>query len=92
MTRKNSAEPIIRIEHVWKYFGATAALQDVSLDVYPGEKVVIIGPSGSGKSTLLRSINRLEEISRGVITVDGMDICDPRPPPHNLLQSQLSLV
>ncbi|MBR4423244.1 MAG: amino acid ABC transporter ATP-binding protein [Mailhella sp.] len=78
MTRKNSAEPVIRIEHVWKYFGEMAALQDVSLDVYPGEKVVIIGPSGSGKSTLLRSINRLEEISRGVITVDGLDICDPK--------------
>ncbi len=78
MTRENSAEPIIRIEHVWKFFGTMAALQDVSLDVFPGEKVVIIGPSGSGKSTLLRSINRLEEISRGVITVDGLDICDPK--------------
>ena len=91
MTRKNSAEPIIRIEHVWKYFGATAALQDVSLDVYPGEKVVIIGPSGSGKSTLLRSINRLEEISRGVITVDGMDICDPRND-INMIRRNLGMV
>lgn len=78
MIKENGPEPVIRIEHVWKYFGSMAALQDVSLNVYPGERVVIIGPSGSGKSTLLRSINRLEEISRGVITVDGLDICDPK--------------
>ena len=48
-----------------------------TLDVYDGEKVVIIGPSGSGKSTLLRSINRLEEIDRGRIIVNSVDIYDP---------------
>ena len=73
-----SNEPIIRIEHVWKFFGQMAALQDVSLDVHCGEKVVIIGPSGSGKSTMLRSINRLEEINSGLIAVDGVDINDPK--------------
>ncbi len=73
-----SNEPIIRIEHVWKFFGQMAALQDVSLDVHRGEKVVIIGPSGSGKSTMLRSINRLEEINSGLIAVDGVDINDPK--------------
>ena len=73
-----SNEPIIRIEHVWKFFGQMAALQDVSLNVHRGEKVVIIGPSGSGKSTLLRSINRLEEINSGLIAVDGVDVNDPK--------------
>ena len=73
-----SNEPIIRIEHVWKFFGQMAALQDVSLNVHQGEKVVIIGPSGSGKSTLLRSINRLEEINSGLIAVDDVDINDPK--------------
>jgi len=73
-----SNEPIIRIEHVWKFFGQMAALQDVSLNVHRGEKVVIIGPSGSGKSTLLRSINRLEEINSGLIAVDDVDINDPK--------------
>ena len=77
MRNENSSEPIIHIEHVWKYFGELPALQDVSLDVYAGQRVVIIGPSGSGKSTLLRSINRLEEIDVGLITVDGIDINDP---------------
>ena len=73
-----SNEPIIRIKHVWKFFGQMAALQDVSLDVHRGEKVVVIGPSGSGKSTMLRSINRLEEINSGLIAVDDVDINDPK--------------
>ena len=42
MTEKNSTEPIISIRHVWKYFGQLPALQDVSLDIAPGERVVII--------------------------------------------------
>ena len=79
MTNANKrADPIIRIEHVWKFFGEMPALQDVSLNVWQGQRVVIIGPSGSGKSTLLRSINRLEEINSGLITVDGIDINDPK--------------
>ena len=73
----NSNEPIIRIGSVWKFFGELTALNDVSLDISPGEKVVIIGPSGSGKSTLLRSINRLEEIDKGTIIVDGQDVNAP---------------
>jgi len=63
---------------VVKYFGSLKALDRVSLDIYDGEKVVIIGPSGSGKSTLLRSINRLEEINSGRIVVDGIDLYDPK--------------
>jgi polar amino acid transport system ATP-binding protein len=67
-------EPIIQIKNVTKHFGSVEALRGVSLDVYKGEVVVIIGPSGSGKSTLLRCINRLEEYDNGQIIVDGIPL------------------
>ena len=50
------------------------ALRDVSERVEKNEVVVVCGPSGSGKSTLIRTINRLEEIDGGSISVDGRDI------------------
>jgi polar amino acid transport system ATP-binding protein len=70
----NGNEPIIHIVDATKHFGRVHALNHVSLDVYPGEVVVIIGPSGSGKSTLLRCINRLETIDTGEIWVDGIHL------------------
>ncbi|WP_162604973.1 amino acid ABC transporter ATP-binding protein [Geomonas terrae] len=74
----NNRRKMVEAKEIIKVYGSFRALDRVSLDVYDGEKVVIIGPSGSGKSTLLRSINRLEEIDRGSIVVDGMDLYDPK--------------
>ncbi len=73
-----STDPIIQIKNVYKFFGSLMALNDVSMDVEAGQKFVIIGPSGSGKSTLLRSINRLEQIDKGRIIVDGKNLSDPK--------------
>jgi len=74
----NERRKMVEMKDVVKYFGSLKALDRVSLDIYDGEKMVIIGPSGSGKSTLLRSINRLEEINAGRIVVDGIDLYDSK--------------
>jgi glutamate transport system ATP-binding protein len=63
--------PMVAMHGVQKWFGDLHVLQDIELDVAPGEVVVVIGPSGSGKSTLCRAINRLEVVQEGTITVDG---------------------
>jgi ABC-type polar amino acid transport system ATPase subunit len=75
---KAASRPMIEVSGVSKFFGTFQALNDISFSVSDGEKVVIIGPSGSGKSTILRSINGLETIDRGRITVGGMDVSDPK--------------
>jgi polar amino acid transport system ATP-binding protein len=67
-------EPLIVIKNVDKHFGQVKAVNKVSLEVYQGQVVVIIGPSGSGKSTLLRCINHLETPTSGDIWVDGMHL------------------
>ncbi len=67
-------EPLVVLDGVQKHFGQLHALKDIELTVKRGEVVVVIGPSGSGKSTLCRTINRLETIDEGTITLDGKDL------------------
>jgi glutamate transport system ATP-binding protein len=67
-----AGEPLVVVDTINKHFGDLHVLRDVSLTVDRGEVVVVIGPSGSGKSTLCRCINRLEPITSGRITIDGV--------------------
>ena len=68
---------MITFENVNKYYGSYHALDGISEHVARGEVLVVCGPSGSGKSTLIRTINRLEAIASGRITVAGQDIHAP---------------
>lgn len=67
-------EAIIKCRDVHKWYGEFHALRGISMDVMPGEVIVIFGPSGSGKSTFIRTINHLEEHQRGTIIVDGIEL------------------
>ena len=66
-----ASPPMIRMQGVDKHFGPLHVLRDINLEVDAGQVVVVLGPSGSGKSTLCRTINRLEPIDSGEISIDG---------------------
>ena len=74
MTERTSDTPLVVVKDVQKHYGEFQALKDINLSVGRGEVVVVIGPSGSGKSTLCRTINRLETITSGTITIDGKEL------------------
>jgi general L-amino acid transport system ATP-binding protein len=73
---RNEEPIVIEVRNVSKWYGDFQALNDVSLEVRKGERVVICGPSGSGKSTLIRCLNRLEEHEEGDIVVNGVQLTD----------------
>jgi polar amino acid transport system ATP-binding protein len=70
----DSRRPIIRLCGVYKSFGELPVLRNLNLDIYPGEKVAVIGPSGSGKSTILRILMTLEKIDSGRVEIAGESI------------------
>ncbi|KQO76209.1 amino acid ABC transporter ATP-binding protein [Rhizobium sp. Leaf262] len=89
----SSTEQTIRISNVCKSYGDYQVLKNVDAEVARGEVVVICGPSGSGKSTLIRTVNRLEEINSGSITLDGQDIhAATKTRELNLLRSRVGFV
>ncbi len=94
MTATTTTTPALDVRGASKSYGTHQVLDQVALQVRPGEVTVIIGPSGSGKSTLLRAINHLEALDSGVISVFGEPIgVHPhrgrlRPVAHRVLRRQ----
>lgn len=82
---------MIIVENLNKKFGELEVLRDISETIHDGEKIVIVGPSGSGKSTFLRCLNLLERPTSGTITIDGVDITDPKTD-INEVRSQMGMV
>ena len=84
---------MISFSNVNKWYGEYQALTDINAEVSKGEVVVVCGPSGSGKSTLIRTVNRLEEIKSGKVTVDGHDIHAPMSSAQlNRMRSRIGFV
>jgi general L-amino acid transport system ATP-binding protein len=69
-----SANSIVSVAALNKWYGDFHVLRDINLDVAKGERIVICGPSGSGKSTLIRCMNALEEFQEGRIVIDGIQL------------------
>src|SRR5574344_377322 len=68
----------INIHDLHKSYGSNEVLKGITTKFYEGDVVCIIGPSGSGKSTFLRTMNLLETITSGQVTVDDHDLTDPK--------------
>jgi branched-chain amino acid transport system ATP-binding protein len=81
-------EPILKLEDVHTFYGSIQALKGISLEVYPGEIVTLIGANGAGKSTTLRSINGLNTPREGSIFFQGKNITRGRP--HDIVQLGIS--
>ena len=75
---KNEKELLISVDNLSKHFDNLHALNGVSIDIYKGDVIFVVGPSGSGKSTFLRCLNRLEEPTGGTILFEGTDITDKK--------------
>ena len=74
----NEKELLISVENLSKHFDSLHAVNGVSIDIYKGDVIFVVGPSGSGKSTFLRCLNRLEEPTGGTILFEGIDITDKK--------------
>lgn len=72
----NHVDPVIDADNVSLFFNGVPAIEDVSLQVQPGEVVSIVGPSGAGKSTFLRCLNLLARPSAGRIAIEGKLVFD----------------
>jgi len=76
---KAAVKPIISFRNISKRWGSAVAVDNVSLDIMPGEFFALLGPSGCGKTTLLRMLAGLEVPTEGQVLIDGQDMGDISP-------------
>ena len=69
----------MKLQKITKIFGKTLAVNDVSLEIENGEFLTLLGPSGCGKTTILRIIAGLENVTSGVVQLEGVDITNLNP-------------
>ncbi len=81
---------MLRVEGVHAYYGLSHVLQDVSLQVHPGEGVALLGRNGAGKTTTLKTIMGVVKPARGRITFNGVDIT--HLPPYRIVQLGIGYV
>ncbi len=84
------AEPIIHIENVTKHFGNIIALNGISMDLYAGEVMCLLGDNGAGKSTLIKTLAGVHEKTSGVYKINGKDVHAPTP--HKILDEGVATV
>lgn len=70
------AQGAVSFEHVDFGYGDDLLIEDMNVDVYPGQTVAIVGPTGAGKTTLINLLMRFYELNGGKITIDGLDTRD----------------
>src|ERR1044071_7502988 len=67
-------DPIISLRHLSKHYGQKQVLQDISLDIFPGQIIGYIGPNGAGKSTTVKILTGIIQDYEGQVTVAGKDL------------------
>ena len=65
--------PVLHVEHITMQFGGVVAVNDLSMDIYPGEIVALIGPNGAGKTTIFNLLTNVYQPTRGTILLRGVD-------------------
>jgi putative ABC transport system ATP-binding protein len=89
-------QPTVAVRHLNHFFGKGAlrnlVVQDVSLEIYPGEIVILMGPSGSGKTTLLSLIGGLRSIQDGSLKIFGQELRNCRKPKLTKVRNQIGFI
>jgi len=82
---QTEVKPLLTVEGLTSHYGPIQALHGISLEVYPGELVAMVGANGAGKTTLLHTLSSVQKASAGSIMFDGQDIT--RKAPHKIVQA-----